>query len=902
MVTADINGVPHPLPSDPDATCVDLLRDRLDLTGTKLVCGAGVCGACTVLLDGQPVASCLLPTAALDGRRVTTVEGLDPEHPVLRAFVANAALQCGFCTPGFVVEAVAFHDAWRAEHGSTEPDREAVAAALAGHLCRCGAYLEIHAAVAAACAGRHDAPTDDPGPRLEARDKVTGRARYTVDVRHDGQLEGVIVRSARPHARVTSVDTTAARALPGVHAVAELLGKDRTVRYVGQEIAVVAAVDRRTAQRAAAAVVVDYEELPAVLGLTAARAADAPRVYPRPPHRPPNAAEGPLFPAPWNGNVRGPLSSFSDSPRQARRAVDQARQAGDPLLVEGTFRTGAQLHTAFEPHAAVARWTDGDLEVHVSTQAVGHVAAQLAERFGVDRERVRVIAEHVGGGFGAKLALSPEIVAAVTAARAAQAPVRVALTREEELSVTGYRPPAQIDTALLADTGGNLAAVRMAAYADSGIAVGSSIASLARLMYPAPAKELADYDVVTNLAPGAPFRGPGGPLTCFALESAVDEAAGRLGVDPIALRQRWDPDPLRQRLYRWAADLPAWRTRADLPRTGRYRRGVGVAAANWFYWWEPDCAVRLRVTDGTLTASCAVQDMGTGSRSVLAGAVAHAFALDPTEVRVELGDSTLPKGPMSGGSRTTATIVPAALDAAARLREQLLARCALAGAKATDAGIEHTGGVLTWRDALAGADGLEAISTRPEDDPERAGQARRAFSGAGLAGAGFALVLRWMSHLRTGRGYTGAVHVAEVEVDTLLGRTRVLRVHGGLAVGRLAAPVLAAGQARGAIVQNVGYALYEQRQLDPGTGRVLSAGLEDYRIPGIADVPGIDLHFDEEGFEHVGGHGVGMGEVCVLPVAAAIANAVADATGFRPYELPLTPDRLLAGLRDGGHP
>ena len=453
MVTMSVNGDTHELAVGTDDTVVDVLRDRLHLTGTKLVCGSGVCGACTVLFDGEPVAGCLLPAVAVDGRVIETIEGVAARaHPVVRAFAACDALQCGFCTPGFVVEAAAFHDRWRAGHGSAEPPDATIAAALAGHLCRCGAYLEIYEAVRAACAGRFDAAGPLSGPRLEAPAKVTGAAKYTVDIHHDGQLEGVIVRSPHPHARVVAVDLASALALDGVHAAVELLGPDRMVRYIGQEVAAVAAVDRRTAQAAAALVNVTYEPLPAVVGMAAARAAGAPEVYAGGRRRPPAAAEGPPMPARWHGNVHGPVGTFSVRRRRARRLVARARASGDPLLVEGVFRTEAQLHTAFEPHAAVARWSGDELVVDVSTQAVAHVADQIAKRFDLSPQRVRVRAEHVGGGFGAKQQLTPETVAAISLARAAAAPVRVALDRLEELSVTGYRPAAEIGVSLLAGT------------------------------------------------------------------------------------------------------------------------------------------------------------------------------------------------------------------------------------------------------------------------------------------------------------------------------------------------------------------------------------------------------------------------------------------------------------------
>ena len=202
MSTMTINGRVAPLPDDPDALLIDVVRGDLDLTGTKLVCGAGVCGACTVLVDGAPVASCLMPARAAADKSVTTVEGIGAAelHPVQKAFMAHDALQCGFCTPGFIVEAAAFHDRWRAAKGTATPSREEIGAALSGHLCRCGAYDGIFSAVAAACAGQFDGG-DIVSPRVEARDKVTGAAKYTVDIRHDGQLEGVILRSQIAHAQ-----------------------------------------------------------------------------------------------------------------------------------------------------------------------------------------------------------------------------------------------------------------------------------------------------------------------------------------------------------------------------------------------------------------------------------------------------------------------------------------------------------------------------------------------------------------------------------------------------------------------------------------------------------------------------------------------------------------------------
>jgi xanthine dehydrogenase YagR molybdenum-binding subunit len=885
-VHCNLNGEPRELDVRAEESAIEVLRDRLGLTGAKLVCGEGVCGACTVLLDGVPVASCLLPASALDGRELTTVEGVGPDlHPVQRAFIAHDALQCGYCTPGFVVEAIAFHDRWRRERGAVEPSREDVVEALAGHLCRCGAYVGIVAAVRDACAGRFDTG-EASGPRLEAGDKVTGGAVYTTDVRHPGQLEGMILRSPHPHARVISVDLEPARAHPGVGAAIELLGDERLVRYVGQEVAAVAAADRRTAEEALALVRVRYDQLPAAIGAEAARREGAPTVYSGLRKKPPTSAEGPLAPARWRGNLRGPTSSFSQRPRRTRRLIAEARNRGDSLLVEGRWRTAAQVHTTLEPHACVARWEGESLQVHVSTQAAAHVAEQIAERFDLAPEQVHLVAEHVGGGFGSKQQLTPEAVAAIGLARAARAPVRVALDRRDEMSVAGHRPSAEIELALLADGSRNLRALQVQAYGDAGTAAGSLIAGFCRMIYSAPAKRLQDFDVVNNMPPGLPFRGPGAPLACWALEQAVDEAAHRLGQDPIALRRRWDPLPQRQRLYAWGESLPLWRDRPPTgSQRGRFRRGVGVAAATWLYIYQTNCEVEVGVENGSLFVATGVQDIGTGIRSVLANTVAGGFDLEAAAVDVRIGDSRLARGPASGGSRTTPTLVPTTLAGVADLRRQLLAH----------AGASKDGSDIPWAEVIAEAPNLTARAKRPKDNLG-ASRAGKPLEGVGLGGRVIARLLSRSSKVGIGAGYTGAVHISEVEVDTRLGRTRVLRAAGGIGAGRVAAPELARSQCYGGLIQGIGYALYEQRQDDTQRGHVLSAGLEDYRVPGIADTPEIEIHFDEEGFEHVPGGGVGLGEISTLAVAASIGNAVYNATGWRPYELPIRPDRLLRGM------
>jgi len=862
-----VNG--RPVTVDPGAveTAVELIRGRLGLTGTKVACGAGVCGACTVHLDGRAVVSCLLPTTALDGAQLTTVEGLGPDpHPIQRAIAAFDGLQCGYCTPGFVMSGVAFYETWRGQGRTDRPSREEVAAALAGNLCRCGAQQGILDAVTAACAG--DPAIDRPPPRVDAMDKVTGRAIFTVDVALPGMWHGVIVRSPVAHGTVKRLGVDEVAAAGGV--AVSLLGPDRTVRYVDVPIAAVAASTLSEARRLARLVDLEIDELPPAL-----EPGSGPPVFPDRAARrhATNASESPALPVPWHGNVRGP-NRVAWLGWIARRRV----RAADPEhLYGGSFTTASQSHTPLEPHVSVASWDAGALTVWTSTQAVAAVAEQIARRWDLDPSRVEVIAEHVGGGFGSKLTMDETVVAAVELARAAGHPVRVAMTRQEELAVGGHRPATRIDVSMVVD-GGDLEAITFDAASEPGAAINAVAATVPFFMYGRSPRSMHDRDLISNHPPGKPFRGPGGPPSMFALEQAVDEIALDLGIDPIDLRLRWDGNDKRAALYREAKRLPMWRDRPREPGTGRFRRGVGVAAGVWFYFLDPTTHVELTVTGGRLVARCAVQDMGTGTRSVIARAIEA--ELEGVDVEVVIGRSDLPHGPTSGGSRTATSVGPAAAAAAVALRAAAAARLAerfgttvTAGAS----GVDHAGEHLAWPEVIDDLDGLEAASGRPRD--------RR----------GYVSPLT-VDGVRVGRGLSGAVHVVEVDVDTLLGRVTVPRVWAGISAGRMWSPATARSQVEGAVIQGIGYALFEERVLDPLTGRTLTGGLDDFHIPGIADTPAIRVSFNEDGWDHVPGGGVGIAEVATLPVAAAIANAVRAATGWRPRRLPIRPDRLLEGL------
>ncbi|MEQ1571987.1 MAG: molybdopterin cofactor-binding domain-containing protein, partial [Myxococcota bacterium] len=760
-VAFTVDGQDQRLVVGPDATALHTLRRGCGRTGTKEGCGAGTCGACTVQIDGVPHVTCLLPALALHGKKVTTVEGIGGAepwsmHPIQRAFLAHDAMQCGYCTPGFVVEATAFHDRWRAAHGTSRtPTRDEVAAALAGHLCRCGAYENIYAAVMAACAGGFDA-AEVVYERVDGPQKVSGRAKYTVDVTLDGMLEGAFFRSPHAHARLSSFDDRAARDLPGVKAIVRLLPEGGRARYAGQEVAAVAAVDAETALRAVRALAATWEVLPAAIGMEAALAPGASAVYgtKKDARSAAGAAEGPVMPASIEGNLRGPTSSsFLARPKAGRKGIDDARATG--TVGAGVYRTGTQVHTALEPHAAVARWpTPESIEVWASTQAVTWLADDIADRFELRRDAVVVHAEFVGGGFGAKAGLQVETTTAIELAKAAGAPVRIALDRAEELLVGGYRPSMQIEVAVGMSVNGSLLGVTHTGYSDAGCAVGSNSGLLARILYDSPNKDLDDYDVLTHAPGGCAMRAPSGPPTYFALEGAVDDLAQAAGEDPITVRRRWDPNVPRTALYDWAQALPVWKERGPVAAdTGRYRRGVGFASGGWYEFWDPHTQIELSIGSDGIVARCGVQDTGQGTGSVIAVTVAEALGVPVSTVRVEIGDSRFPHGPASAGSRVTASIVPAAQDAAAKLLAELvdLAQERGLGSVVGAGGMDSGGRVIPWSEVVAGVPAIRVVGRRKRDERS-------------------ALLPISLFDTKLGRVFPGCVNLASVEVDTRLGR------------------------------------------------------------------------------------------------------------------------------------
>lgn len=886
-----LNGKPYDIPIGIGETAIEVIRDRLRIKGSKLVCGQGVCGACTIMVEGKPVLSCLYPADRLENKKIETVENYSRQnlHPVQKAFMAHDALQCGFCTPGFVVEAIGFYDNWRSKNGVARPTREIIADAFSGHICRCGAYPGIYEAIAEACAGTYDGEAPYAIQRVDALEKVTGEAQFTADVHFEQQLYGVFVRSPYPHARIKSIDVATALDFPGVISVINLLEPGDKVRYVGQEIIAVAVTDKFTAEQALKFIGVAFDVMPFVTTIEAAENKNASLVYTNRKTRKNayNSGESRVPPGKWRGNLRLPrfdLISFRRG--KARRTIKSALKRRPSHVTEDVWTTQFQNHTPLEPHCCVAKWdSESSLTVFISTQACDPMAREIAKYLNLKPAQVKVICKHVGGAFGSKTGLTPEIIAACRLSRASGSPVKVELTRAEELEVGGTRPETVIELAMTADKKGRLQSLKALAKTNSGIGINSFSAALLRLLYPGAAKWLNDTDVVTHLPPSKPFRGPAAPQTYWASEQAIDTLAYQMEKDPINLRLEWDKHQLRQQLYRKAKDTELWQRRQpNGSETGRFRTGIGVAAGNWFNFYHPKTKVRVTISAKGISALCATQDIGTGTSTVIAKTIAEVYGLKPEDIIVYIGNSKAVQGPMSAGSRSVNSLYWPTLEAAQKVKTAFLLELEkhfqITNPKMVPSGVEHNGKILDWRAIFRVITPIFATETR----------------GTNKSFDWLAKIPIGADDVAVGKGSSGSVFLTEVEVDTWLGKVKVKRVWGGIAVGKIIAPALALSQCHGGIVQGIGYALHEEQLIDHATGRILTIGLEDYRLPVIGDTPEIDIFFLEEGFEQNKGGAAGLGEIATIPVAASIGNAVFNATGWQPRNLPIRPDRLIEGL------
>jgi xanthine dehydrogenase YagR molybdenum-binding subunit len=735
--------------------------------------------------------------------------------------------------------------------------------------------------------------------RNNGRAKVTGAAHFTVDVKLPGMLYARLLRSPLPHARLALLDLAGAKQHPGVRAalpINETVGRAveteagptlgsataaRRVLYVGDIVAGIAAVTDADAEAALRLIRTAYEPLPFVVDMESARRAGAPRVFAGPVHGE-SFAGGAASAATMaqEGNVRGPNTAGS-------RGDVGAGFAQAEVVVEGEFRTQVQTHCCMETHAVVADWRPDGLTVYLSTQFTAGVRNELAQVFKVPLNRVRVIVDAMGGGFGSKSSAGNYVRAAVALSREAHAPVRLVLDREEEQLDSGNRPATLQKLRVGARRDGSLCAVALETYGTAGVGLGAGVGNFAQSIYECANFAIAQSDVFINAGPGCAMRAPGNVPGAFALEQVVDELAEKLGLDALALRDRIDESAVRREERRVGAARLGWpRRHAPGADPGPVKRGIGMAQSYWGanVYTNAACEVRI-MRDGSVEVLSGVQDIGTGIGTVLSQIVAETLGLRPQDIHVRIGDTDFPAGPPSYGSMTTASITPPARNAAYRALQALLEVAAPALHAAPDTLVAKGGRVATadgahsmsFRDAAARlrTDRISAVATRSDD-----------YGGFG----------RKMGDMASARNALGGVQFAEVAVDVETGIVRVERVVAVQDCGRPMNPRQIESQVHGGVLMGLSYALFEQRVIDRRTGHVLNADLEHYKIARSREVPDIDVVVLENYQGTSATDAYGIAEPANIATAPAIANAVYNAIGVRLRELPMTPARVLTAL------
>jgi len=685
-------------------------------------------------------------------------------------------------------------------------------------------------------------------PRVDGPDKASGRARYTFDLKLPGMLHAAVLRCPHPHARLKRIDTAKAEAHPEVRAV--LILEEREYRFAGAEVAAVAATTLAAALEALRLIEIEYEPLPFVTDPEAARRPDAPSVRP-------------------DGNV-------AVSAEKRRGNVEKAFREAD-ATEEVTICTPVALHTCLEGHGSLARWEGDRVTVWDSTQAVFDVRDSLARALKLPPEKVRVIKDHAGGGFGSKLQMWPHTPIAARLAKLAGAPVRLLLSRREDFLCTGNRHSSVQTVKLAAKRDGTFTALSWRSYGTGGVEGGAQTSGIIEGMYDIPSLEVREEDVFTHAGPACPMRAPGHVQGAVALEAAIDTLSEKLGLDPLEVRLKNDKSAIRRAELRLGAERIGWgRRRPSGSDRGPLKRGLGVAGTTWDGSGLPGPEVEIVIgAGGEVEALCGTQDIGTGTRTILAQVVAEELGLTADQVTVRLGDSYFPYSMLSGGSLTAACVTPAARAASAKARTALLKLAA--GRLGADAAELETSGKeirargsdrkISWASALREAPGGR-LSVRAERQGNFEGYE------TGAAGCQF----------------------AEVEVDIETGKVRVVRVVAVHDSGRILNPLLWESQVNGGVIQGISFALLEERIIDHRFGKVLSADMETYKVLGALEVPEIEVvPFPvAAGFNNT--QVVGIGEPAIIPTAAAVANAVANALGVRICDLPITPDRVLNAL------
>ncbi len=938
-INLTVNGTQHQLEITPDAKLADVLRNDLALTGTKIGCGDGHCGSCVVLLDGKAVRACTWPARRGDGKSVLTVEGLaaswgDPDelHPLQKAFIDHGAVQCGFCTPGALMASAGLWNKMVAADSLPDDDaslEREIKKALARNACRCTGYASLLRAVKSAV---HEYRTGQPlppiaietleplrvighsYPRPDAVAKVTGSARFADDYAFPGMLHGATLRAAHPHARILSIDTGKAKALPGVHAVLtheDVPGRNRhglvypdwpvlcddKVRYLGDAVAIVAGDTPEIAAAALELIRVEYEPLPVVAGAEQAREPDAAIVH-----------EG------WGSTADGRGSNLLEHIKVRHGDVEQGFAEAD-VIVEREYRTPTYDHMFMEPECSIGvpAGYDADhakLTVYVGSQIPYADRDQVAAAMGLPEEEVRIIGTLIGGGFGGKEDIMGQIHAALLA-QATGRPVKILYDRAESMLAHPKRHATVIRIRTGAKRDGMLTAVQAELVGDAGAYASLSTKVLKRATthatgpYQVPHAKIDCYAMYTNNPPAGAFRGFGVTQSAFAVESNMDVVAHELGMDPFALRRKnalrvgsttATGQVLRESVglldcLDWVQARVQELSQSPIPSTQftnpKVAWGLACAYKNTgFGGGAPDNAGAdvevypdgaVTGTDAQVRASSA--DLGQGLTTVLAQIAAEVLGLSFERVGVLLSDTELtPDGGATTASRQTFVTGNAARLAAEGIRERL----SFVAAERWDVPpetIRFEGGELraTGHSAAFG----EVVKWLVDEGREPR--------------------LRYCYHapetLPLGQG--GDMHfafgfgaqAAQVAVDPESGKVQVLRIVAAADGGRALNPQALVGQIEGGIVMGIGTALTEEYVLEdsiPQTRR-----WKDYGVPLLGDVPQMDVHLAEHPTSE-GPYGAkGIGELPSIPTAPAICNAIHNATGVRVYNLPVEPEELV---------